>query len=106
MFDEFSMTNPGPLAEFTGFTPEETRNLCTRYDMDYEETRRWYDGYHFENGLDIYSPKSVISAMLNRRFDNYWNQTETFEALKLYIGLIKRRCDSNTRRGPKENRYS
>lgn len=63
MFDEFSMTNPGPLAEFTGFTPEETRNLCTRYDMDYEETRRWYDGYHFENGLDIYSPKSVVSAM-------------------------------------------
>ena len=87
MFDEFSMTNPGPLAEFTGFTPEETRNLCTRYDMDYEETKRWYDGYHFENGLDIYSPKSVISAMLNRRFDNYWNQTETFEALKLYIEM-------------------
>lgn len=87
MFDEFSMTNPGPLAEFTGFTQSETLGLCTRYGMDYEETRRWYDGYHFGNGIDIYSPRSVVSAMLNRRFDNYWNQTETFEALKLYIGM-------------------
>ncbi len=87
MFDEFSMINPGPLAEFAGFTPGETEDLCKRYDMDYEETKRWYDGYHLGKGLDIYSPRSVVSAMLNRRFDNYWNQTETFEALKLYIEM-------------------
>lgn len=87
MFDEFSMTNPGPLAEFAGFTPEETQILCIRYGMDYEEAKRWYDGYHFGNGIDIYSPRSVVNAMLNRQFDNYWNQTETFEALKLYIEM-------------------
>lgn len=87
MFEEFSMTNPGPLAEFAGFTSSEVEELCERYSMDYEEMKRWYDGYRFGSGLDIYSPRSVVSAMLNQRFDNYWNQTETFEALKIYIEM-------------------
>ena len=85
MFDEFSMTNPKQLAEFVGFTESEVRELCTRYGMDFEETRRWYDGYHFQNVEHVYSPRSVVSAMLSRSFDNYWNQTETFEALRDYI---------------------
>lgn len=49
--------------------------------------QRWYDGYQFENVKHIYSPRSVVSAMLSRSFDNFWNQTETFEALKNYITL-------------------
>ena len=87
MFDEYSMTNPGPLAEFAGFTPDDVEALCRDYQMDYEETKKWYDGYHFGRGLDIYNPRSVVNAMLNRRFDNYWNQTETFEALRVYIDM-------------------
>ena len=35
----------------------------------------------------MYSPKSVVDAMLSGVFDNYWNQTETYEALKAYIKL-------------------
>ena len=35
----------------------------------------------------MYSPKSVVDAMLSGVFDNYWNQTETYEALKSYIKL-------------------
>ena len=87
MFDEFSMTNPKQLAEFVGFTESEVKELCDRYGMDFEETRRWYDGYRFENVEHVYSPRSVVSAMLSRSFDNYWNQTETFEALRDYIVL-------------------
>ena len=85
MFDEFSMTNPKQLAEFVGFTESEVKELCNRYGMDFEETRRWYDGYRFENVEHVYSPRSVVSAMLSRCFDNYWNQTEAFEALRDYI---------------------
>lgn len=87
MFDEYSMTNPGPLAEFAGFTQGEVQELCRAYQMDFEETKKWYDGYHFGRGSDIYNPRSVVNAMLNRHFDNYWNQTETFEALKIYIDM-------------------
>lgn len=85
MFDEFSMTNPGTLAEYVGFTEKEVKGLCKRFDMDFDETRRWYDGYYFKEMGHIYNPRSVVSAMLNRSFDNYWNKTETFEALRDYI---------------------
>ena len=67
MFDEFSMTNPKYLASYVGFTEEEVRDLCQKYNMDFEETRRWYDGYRFRKAEHIYSPKSVVDAMRNAR---------------------------------------
>ena len=87
MFDEFSMTNPKQLAEFVGFTESEVKELCCQYGMDFEETKRWYDGYRFENLEHVYNPRSVVSAMLSGSFDSYWNQTETFEALREYIAM-------------------
>lgn len=87
MFDEFSMTNPGPLASFVGFTDQEVTNLCTDWQMDYDEVQRLYDGYCFEGTTHIYSPRSVISAMLTHSYDNFWNRTESFEALRDYIIL-------------------
>lgn len=87
MFTEFSMTNPKGLAEFVGFTKDEVQNLCECYDIDFTEMRTWYDGYAFQSGLSVYSPKSVVEALRWRTFDTYWNQTETYEALKVYIQM-------------------
>lgn len=87
MFSEFSMLNAGPLASFVGFTEEEVKTLCDRYQMDFETCKAWYDGYRFEETGSIYSPRSVVESMTFRKFDTYWNQTETFEALKIYIDL-------------------
>ena len=84
MFDEYAMTNQKRLAEFTGFTEEEVQQLCERYHMSFEQTKDWYDGYNV-NGVSIYNPRSVTSAMMNGIFDSYWTQTETYEALKMYI---------------------
>ena len=66
MFDEFSMTNPKQLAEYVGFTETEVKALCLQYHMDFDETKRWYDGYYFHNTSHVYSPKSVVSAMLSQ----------------------------------------
>lgn len=87
MFDEFSMTDPGQLAEYFGFTEEEVKALCDQYGMDFDETRRWYDGYRFSDTQHIYSPRSVVTAMLRHSFGNYWTKTETYEALKVYIEM-------------------
>lgn len=87
MFDEFSMTNPKGLAEYVGFTEQEVMRLCAEYGMDFLETKRWYDGYRFRRTEHVYSPKSVVDAMRNQEFDNYWTQTETYEALKRYIDM-------------------
>ena len=85
MFDEFSMTNPGALAEYVGFTENEVKVLCKQFDMSFQDTKCWYDGYFFEKIGHVYNPRSVVSAMLSHSFDNYWNKTETFEALRDYI---------------------
>ena len=46
-FREYSMVQPKKLAEFVGFTEKEVQDLCCRYDMDFDEMKRWYDGYSF-----------------------------------------------------------
>ena len=53
----------------------------------YEELKEWYDGYAFALVHSVYSPRSVIEAVLSGICDSYWNQTETFEALKIYIDM-------------------
>ena len=94
MFTEYSMTDPGELAPFFGFTEQEVKGLCEKYEMNFEEARTWYDGYelltHRQSGdvqYAMYSPKSVVEAMLRHKFSTYWNQTETYEALKAYIQM-------------------
>lgn len=87
MFDEFSMTSPGQLAEYFDFTESEVQKLCEEYHMNFEDTRRWYDGYQFNDTQHIYSPRSVVTAMLRHEFGNYWTKTETYEALKIYIEM-------------------
>ena len=87
MFDEFSMIAPGPLACYVGFTEQEVKKLCEQYGMDMEEVKNWYDGYSFDGVLSVYSPRSVVNSMRFRKISNYWNQTETFEALKMYIDM-------------------
>ncbi len=94
MFMEFSMTDPGDLAEYFGFTEDEVNALCEEYGMDFGEARAWYDGYelvskHKEGDIHhaMYSPKSVVESMLRHNYGPYWNQTETYEALKVYIQM-------------------
>ena len=87
MFDEFSMIEPGPLASYVGFTETEVQKLCGQYDMELEEVKNWYDGYSFDKALSVYSPRSVVSCMRLGKIGNYWNQTETYEALKVYIQM-------------------
>ena len=40
MFDEFTMLDPGPLAEYVGFTEQEVEELCGRYQMDLAEIKK------------------------------------------------------------------
>lgn len=87
MFDEFTMINPGPLASYVGFTEKEVKDLCQKYGMEIEEVKNWYDGYSFETEPSIYNPRSAVNCMRFGRIGDYWNQTETFEALQIYIDL-------------------
>ena len=39
MFTEYSMTDPGDLAEYFGFTEREVSALCKKYEMSFEEAK-------------------------------------------------------------------
>ena len=86
-FREFSMLEPGLLAEYVGFTEKEVRDLCQTNYMDFAEANKWYNGYRFDKTGHVYSPNSIIEAVINKKFSNYWTQTETYESLKLYIDM-------------------
>lgn len=96
MFTEVSMTDPREYAEFTGFTEHEVGKLCREYNMPFEETKRWYDGYRLK-GVSVYNPRSVVMSMTGGYFNNYWTSTETYKALKVYIDMnLDGLCDKVT----------
>ena len=87
MFTEYSMTDQDVFEEYTGFTEDEVKELCERYNMDFSETGSWYDGYMLTNFRHIYNPKSVVEAMRRHRLSNYWTSTEVYDALKIYMDM-------------------
>ena len=82
VFTEIEMTNAAPMQEFTGFTEDEVTVLCNEYQKNFNEVKRWYDGYNVD-GISIYNPKSVVEVLTRGTFRNYWTSTETYEALKV-----------------------
>lgn len=105
MFTEYSMMAPRQLAPYTGFTEEEVKALSLKYGMDFEAVSNWYDGYlvsdrippekreEYREGkyeghrFSIYSPLSVVESMTTGVIKDYWNKTETYEALAEYIRM-------------------
>ena len=85
-FTEYTMLDADEMAPFMGFTEDEVKSLSTQSGMEFDELKKWYDGYNL-NEIEIYSPKSVITSVEKRRCDDYWTQTKSYKALKDYILL-------------------
>ena len=87
MFWEFSMTDQGIFEEYTGFIETEVKELCERFNMDFSQVSRWYDGYMLTKFQHVYNPKSVVEAMHRQKLSSYWTSTETYDALKIYMDM-------------------
>ena len=100
-FEEFTMLSPGPFAPFIGFTEQEVKELSMQYNRDFEEVKRWYDGYIFEwnppadeeDGtpgrpvrLQVYNPMAVDQVMRRGEFESYWSKTGTYDSIVPLIG--------------------
>lgn len=86
-FREMTMTEPGRIGEYIGFTEAEVRHLCDKDDVSFRDMEKWYDGYFLKKTGHIYCPNSVMEAIENDDFQSYWSKTETYESLKLYIEM-------------------
>jgi len=86
-FDEYSVLEAEEFAPYTGFTENEVKNLCQKYQMDFNKAKEWYDGYIFGNYRSVYNPYSVMQAMKRKTFKSYWRKTSAAESLKTYVGM-------------------
>ena len=80
------MMDSYPITEFYGFTEEEVKGLCDRFDMDFESTKSWYNGYLID-GMHMYNPNSVVQAMIDRDYDSYWRNTSSFASINTFITM-------------------
>ena len=83
-FKEYSMLDAGEYAQYFGFTDQEVRQICKDYDIDYQTTKLWYDGYRLKS-YEIYNPNSIYNLMRSKSFKSYWSQTGTLETVTDYI---------------------
>ena len=75
-----------------GFTDMEVKQLLKDYHLEqrFEETKQWYDGYHFGNA-DVYCPWDVINHVdrikddPSARPESYWINTSGNELVKRFI---------------------
>jgi hypothetical protein len=106
MFSEWNnltnLTFDKNFADFPGYTEEEIEHYFKAHievfaeekkvspEKIIEELRFWYNGYRFSprKNIRIYNPVSVMNAIANREFDNYWFETGTPSFL---VRLLKNR---------------
>ncbi len=79
-FREYTILDAGELAEFVGFTSSEVKDLCEKNNLDFDERRRWYDGYT-QNGLEIFNPESIVESVNRKKCAGYWSKTSTYQVI-------------------------
>lgn len=87
-FDEFTMLSASRLAPYIGFTENEVQKLAKEYQQDFDEVKRWYDGYLL-NEYQVYNPRAVVSVMLRGEFKSYWSETASYDAIVPLINSIR-----------------
>lgn len=85
-FDEYTMLKSKPITKYFGFTEEEVKELCDKYDMDFDTAKTWYNGYLIDD-IHMYNPNSVSLAMKKQDFDSYWRNTSSFESINTFITM-------------------
>ena len=85
-FVQSTMLSPGALASYIGFTEEEVAGLCEKYNKNFDEVKRWYDGYQLSS-YHVYNPNAVVCLMMEGDFQSYWSQTGTYESIVPLINM-------------------
>ncbi len=74
-----------------GFTEDEVLSLCDRFDIDYQECKRWYQGYEIE-GVSIFNPEAIVEVIDSKKFKNHWSATGSYESVRGYVDSNYKSC--------------
>ena len=86
-FNEYTIFKPWGFAPYVGFTEEEVIGLCTEYNVNFDEMKRWYDGYVLPGVGSVYNPNSVMKALRFKHFESYWEMSAAADSLLRYVSL-------------------
>ena len=86
-FTEYSMVEPRRMGKFFGFTKDEVRMLAEKYNMDFDELVKWYDGYQIGDEYSMFNPNSVMQAIDSGRCSSFWASTGAYDAVTRYIQM-------------------
>ena len=84
-FVEYSMVTPRNMACFFGFTKDEVRMLSEKFNMDFGELEKWYDGYQIGSESSMFNPNSVMQALYSKWCESYWGKTGAYDTVSTYI---------------------
>lgn len=56
--------------KYIGFTEEEVKELCSKYNCDFQKVMKWYDGYLLEEH-QVYNPKAVVEVLTWNKYQSY-----------------------------------
>ena len=69
-----------------GFTKSETEQILSDFNIknNFDEIKKWYDGYKFGNTKNIYNPWSILNYVTEHEegFDTFWANTSSDELIK------------------------
>ena len=85
-FIEYTMLGADNFTPYFGFTEEEVKDLCVKYEMNFDSVKEWYNGYLID-GMHMYNPNSVYQAMVRHKLNSYWKNTSAFDTINTYITL-------------------
>lgn len=92
MFLEYNMATKIRYSFYYGFLSTEVDELYQRYlnntknvNVTREGLRNWYDGYQTASGERMYNPRSVVAALRDNQFANYWTSARPYDEIFYYI---------------------
>ena len=87
-FKEYNMLSPEPYEKYFGFTEDEVAKIVESpsCSISSQELKEWYEGYKL-NGVDIYNPNSVVSAVNDGKCKSYWSGTSSNEEVVRLINM-------------------
>ena len=88
VFKEYNMLSPEPYEKYFGFTEEEVAEIVKlpQCKISHQDLKEWYESYKL-NGIDIYNPNSVVSAVSDGKCKSYWSGTSSNEEVVRLINM-------------------
>ena len=87
-FKEYNMLSPEPYEKYFGFTEAEVAEIVESPNcaLSRQDLKEWYEGYKL-NGIDIYNPNSVVSAVSDGKCKSYWSKSSSNEEVARLINM-------------------